>query len=64
MWTTVYIATGYGMALEVKNLLENEGFIVKINYLSSEDGEEVYEVLGPEFELADIQAALIELRIM
>ena len=64
MWTTVYIATGYDWALEVKRLLENEGFIVKVNHLGVEDGEETYEVLGPEFELGDIQAALIELRIM
>lgn len=64
MWTTVYIATGYDWALEVKRLLEEEGFVLKIKYLALEDGEDIYEILGPKFEIDDIQAAILELRIM
>lgn len=64
MWTTVYVATGYDWALEVKRLLEGEGFIIKIKDVSEEDEEESYEILGPEFEAEDIQLALAELRIM
>lgn len=64
MWTTVYIATGYDWALEVKKLLEKEGFILKIKHIAMEDGEEIYEILGPKFEMEDIQRAILELRIM
>lgn len=64
MWTTVYLASGYDWALEVKRLLEGEGFIVKIKDIELEDEEGVYEILGPEFESEDIQLALTELRIM
>lgn len=64
MWTTVYVATGYDWALEVKRLLEVEGFIVKVKHLAMDDKEETYEILGPEFESEDIQLALSELRIM
>lgn len=64
MWTTVYVATGYDWALEVKKMLENEGFILKIEYLTKEAGQEIYEILGPKFEAEEIQGALLELRIM
>lgn len=64
MWTTVYIATGYDWALEVKRLLEEEGFIVKMKYIGIEDEEKTYEILGPRFEAEDIHKAILELRIM
>lgn len=64
MWTTVYVAIGYDWALEVKRLLEAEGFIIKIKALELEDEEGAYEILGPEFEFEDIKLALAELRIM
>jgi hypothetical protein len=64
MWTTVYIAIGHDWALKVKEMLENEGFIVKISYLEMENEEDVYEILGPKFESEDIQGAILELGIM
>lgn len=64
MWTTIYVATGYNWALEVKEMLEKEGFIVKISQFEMENREVLYEVLGPEFESEDIQRVIFELGIM
>lgn len=64
MWTTIYVATGYDWALEVKEMLEKEGFIVKISQFEMENKEVLYEVLGPEFESEDIQRVIFELGIM
>ncbi|HEY8363774.1 MAG TPA: hypothetical protein VIK77_13065 [Tissierellaceae bacterium] len=64
MWTTVYMASGYEKALEIEKLLKKEGFMVKIRYFSKEGGEELYEILSPQFEAEDVHEAMIELGII
>lgn len=64
MWTTVYVASGKDWANEIENKLIAEGFLVKKKLFSLGDGEELYEILAPKFEAADVQATLFELGIM
>lgn len=64
MWTTIYVATGLQWASEIEKKLNNEGFIVKVNFFASENGEELYELLAPEFEAEDIQLCMVELGII
>lgn len=64
MWTTIYMATGIENAKEVKEILRNEGFLIKINFVGKENKEDVYELLAPEFEVEDVEEAMIELGIL
>lgn len=64
MWTTIYMATGKDNAKEIQEILKNEGFLVKINLIEKEKGEETYEILAPEFEVVDIEEVMIELGIL
>lgn len=64
MWTTIYVATGKDLAVEIEEKLKNEGFIVKLNYFGSEAGEELYEILAPNFEAKDIQSFMLEMGIL
>lgn len=64
MWTTVYLATGFDIAVNIKNKLSKEGFLVKIKFFSKEGEEELYEILAPEFEVEDIQEAMVELGLL
>lgn len=64
MWTTVYMAVGLDTANEIEEKLKNEGFLVKIRYFAKEGDEELYEILAPEFELSDIEEAMMELGIL
>lgn len=58
------MATGENNAKAIKEILKNEGFLVKINFVGKENEEETYEILAPEFELEDIELAMIELGIL
>lgn len=64
MWTAVYMATGLDRAQEVEKKLKGEGFLVKIKYFAQEGEDELYEIMAPEFEAADVQEAMIELGII
>ncbi len=64
MWTTVYVASGEDWAIEIENKLIAEGFLVKKKLISLGDGEELYEILAPNFEASDVQTTLIELGII
>ena len=64
MWTTVHVAIGKDMALEIKSKLKSVGILVKINYFALEGNDELYEIIAPEFEVKDVQEAMIELRII
>ncbi len=64
MWTTIYIASGYENATKIEEVLRKEGFIVKIKYFSSEGGEELYEILAPNFEAEEVQTLIMELGIL
>ena len=58
------MATGIENAKKVKEILRNEGFLIKINFIGKENKEEVYEILAPEFEVEDVEQAMIELGIL
>lgn len=64
MWTTVYVAIGLDMASEIQQKLKAEGFLIKIRYFAKEGEDELYEILAPEFEIKDIEQAMIELGLM
>ncbi|HLS53649.1 MAG TPA: hypothetical protein VK031_06730 [Tissierellaceae bacterium] len=64
MWTTVYVASGIETAREIEKQLVEEGFMVQVKYFTSENGEELYELLVPRFEAEEIQLCLIELGII
>lgn len=64
MWTTVYMATGLERASQIQEKLKREGFMVKIKHFAKEGDEELYEILAPEFEIQDIEEAMIELGIL
>lgn len=64
MWTTVYIATGRENALDIEEKLKAEGFLIRVKFFSLEGEDELYEILAPEFELADIEETMIELGII
>ena len=49
---------------EIKKKKKNEGFLLKINLIGKEDNEELYEILAPEFEVEDVEEAMIELGIL
>lgn len=64
MWTTVYVASGIETAREIEKQLVEEGFMVQVKYFTSENREELYELLVPRFEAEEIQLCLIELGII
>ena len=58
------MAKGIENAKEIQRVLKNEGFLLKINLIGKEDNEELYEILAPEFEVEDVEEAMIELGIL
>lgn len=63
MWSTIYVTPNNERAKQVEDNLTKEGYYVKINQLSV-NGEGIYEVLAPSFELEEIQETMIELGII
>lgn len=60
MWTAVYVAPSKETAEQVKDILEQEGFLVKMQPLSKNiKDEEFYEVMVPEAEAEDAQDTLV-----
>lgn len=64
MWTTVYVAMGRDNAFEIGEKLKAEGFLIKVEFFTVEGEEELYEIIGPEFEVDDIRDAMVELGII
>ena len=64
MWTTVYVAMGRENALEIGEKLKAAGFIIKVKFFIVEGNDELYEIIGPEFEVDDIKDAMVELGII
>ena len=64
MWTTVYVAMGRDNAFEIGEKLKVEGFLIKVEFFTVEGEEELYEIIGPEFEVDDIRDAMVELGII
>jgi hypothetical protein len=64
MWTAIYVAIGIENALDVEKKLKNEGFLIKKRLFSLEGEDELYEIIAPEFEVEEIQEAMLELGII
>lgn len=64
MWTAVYVAIGIENALDIERKLKNEGFLIKKRFFSLEGEDELYEIIAPEFEVEEIQEAMLELGII
>jgi len=60
MWTTVYVASRYELAVQIKNSLLEEGFMIEVEYFGEDKGEELYEILAPGAEAEDIQSYMME----
>lgn len=60
MWTAVYVAPSKETAEQAKDILVQEGFLVKMQPLSrNTKDEEFYEVMVPEAEAEDAQDTLV-----
>ena len=64
MWTAIYVAIGIEKALDVEIKLRNEGFLIKKKFFALEGEDELYEIITPEFEVEEIQQAMLELGII
>jgi len=64
MWTAIYVAIGIENALDIERKLKNEGFLIKKRFFSLEGEDELYEIIAPEFEVEEIQEAMLELGII
>ena len=64
MWTTIYVAMGRENALEIGEKLKAEGFLIRVEFFTREGTEDLYEIIGPEFEVDDIRDAMVELGII
>ena len=64
MWTTIYVAMGKENAYEIGEKLKAEGFLIKVEFFTVEGSEELYEIIGPKFEVDDIRDAMMELGII
>lgn len=61
MWTAIHMIEGIDAANGIKEKLTHEGFLVKIKLFSKEGDTIIYEILVPEFEADEAQAALIDI---
>lgn len=64
MWTTIYVATNIKPAKKIEQILQEEGFLVKIKAYIIADDESLFELAVPEYEAIDAQNALIERSIL
>ena len=53
MWQVIYIASSKRQAEQLRDRLMNEGFLVKIQPMGSEESDS-YQVLVPEGEAAEV----------
>lgn len=53
MWQVIYIASNKRQAEHMRDKLMNEGFLVKIQPMGSDENES-YQVLVPEGEATDV----------
>lgn len=63
MWTTIHMASGIEEANQIKSILKEEGFLVKIQFVMDDGEAEIYEILAPEIEAEDIHEVFRELNI-
>ena len=62
MWTVVYMAQGKETAVELEELLKQEGILVKLRPISknNEKSDNYFEVLVPEAEVEEAHSVIIE----
>lgn len=61
MWTAVHIIEGEKRALELKEKLTKEGFLIKFKPFAKEGDIMNYKIMTPEFEASDVHNAIIDL---
>ncbi len=62
MWTVVYMAQNEETVMKLKELLTNEGVLVKIRPIAKnqENNDNYFEVLVPESEIEEAHSIIIE----
>ena len=62
VWTVVYIAKSMAIAEQIRELLENDGMLVKIRPISKngDNADSSCEVLVPESEVEQAHGLIIE----
>ncbi|MGB9662200.1 MAG: glutamate decarboxylase [Moorellaceae bacterium] len=60
MWTVIYIAGNQKLALRLKEILTQEGLLVKLRPVGTSQGETIggYEILVPESEAEEAHEIL------
>ncbi|NBI08178.1 hypothetical protein [Senegalia massiliensis] len=61
MWTAVHIIEGEKTAIELKEKLIQEGFLIKLKLFVKDGDIENYQIMTPEFEANDVYNAIIDL---
>ncbi|HHY24595.1 MAG TPA: hypothetical protein GX527_10275 [Clostridiaceae bacterium] len=62
MWTVVYMAQSKEIAINLQNLLTNEGILVKLRPVSKDEekNNDYFEILVPEAEIEEAHGVIIE----
>jgi len=62
MWMVVHMAKSKTLALSICQLLEREGFLVKLSpvYRARSDEENYFELMVPESEAAEARQVLLD----
>ncbi len=60
MWNTIHVSTNLNYTKKVEDILKNEGFLIKMRDLSSDDGEVVYELQVLDHEAKDAHNFILE----
>lgn len=62
MWKVVYMAQSKTIADHIRDLLSNEGFLIKLKpvYKNVPDEENYYEILVPQTEAQEVHDILME----
>lgn len=61
MWTVIYMVPNEQKAMEMKEKLVNEGFLVRIQPISKINEHSFYEILVPGEEAQEAHSILVEL---
>ncbi len=62
MWMVIHMAKSLALAQEMRALLANEGFLVKVSpvYRAVSDEDNYYELMVPESEAAEARQTLMD----
>ncbi|MBO4297761.1 MAG: glutamate decarboxylase [Clostridia bacterium] len=62
-WVVIHIAHSEEKALEIREKLTQEGFMVDIRAVSGDAGAQVYEILALSSEAREARSMMAELRV-